>query len=44
MLDIRLKAYKAFKQIPNPKWGPNLSFIDFNDYIYYASPVRTNPK
>lgn len=40
MLDIRLKAYHAFKKIKNPNWGPDLSFIDFNDYIYYASSIK----
>lgn len=40
MLNIRLNAYKAFKKIKNPKWGPDLSFIDFNEYIYYASSLN----
>ena len=40
MLNIRLNAYKAFKNMKNPKWGPNLSFIDFNEYIYYASSLN----
>ena len=40
MLNIRLNAYKAFKMIKNPKWGPDLSFIDFNEYIYYASSLN----
>jgi Fe-S cluster assembly protein SufB len=44
MLDIRLKAYKTFLRLKNPTWGPKLSFINFNDYIYYASPTITNPK
>lgn len=40
MLNIRLKAYHAFKKIKNPSWGPDLSFINFNDYIYYASSIK----
>ncbi len=40
MLNIRLNAYKAFKNMKNPKWGPDLSFIDFNEYIYYASSLN----
>ena len=40
MLNIRLNAYKAFKKMKNPKWGPDLSFIDFNEYIYYASSLN----
>jgi Fe-S cluster assembly protein SufB len=39
MLQIRLKAYQSFLKLKNPKWGPNLDFIDFDDYIYYASMV-----
>ncbi|WEK82935.1 MAG: Fe-S cluster assembly protein SufB [Mycoplasma sp.] len=39
MLDIRLKAFEAFKAKCNPKWGPNLDFIDFDEYIYYASSM-----
>jgi len=35
MLDIRLAAYESFLRIPNPKWGPDLSFINFDDIIYY---------
>ena len=39
MLDIRLNAYKAFLKLGNPKWGPNLNFINFDEYIYYASSI-----
>lgn len=35
MLDIRLKAYHAFVNFKNPSYGPDLSFIDFDDYTYY---------
>lgn len=35
MLEIRQKAYKSFVKQTNPKWGPDLSFIDFDDYTYY---------
>ncbi|MDR1991543.1 MAG: Fe-S cluster assembly protein SufB [Mycoplasmataceae bacterium] len=42
MLNIRLKAYKAFKELKNPRWGVDLNFINFNDYIYYASPIKNN--
>lgn len=37
MLDLRLKAYDKFLELNNPNWGPDLSHIDFNDYIYYSS-------
>ena len=35
MLEFRLKAYKSFLNIENPKWGPDLSGINFDDYTYY---------
>jgi len=35
MLENRLHAYDAFLRLENPKWGPDLSFIDFSDIIYY---------
>ena len=35
MLDFRLKSYEKFLELKNPKWGPDLSFIDFNDFTYF---------
>ena len=35
MLEFRLKAYQNFLSIDNPKWGPDLSGINFDDYTYY---------
>lgn len=35
MLEIRLNALKAFYEMKDPNWGPDLSSIDFNDIIYY---------
>lgn len=40
MLDIRLKAYEAFLQAKNPNWGPDLSKIDFDEYIYYIKSTN----
>lgn len=37
MLEFRLKSLDAFWKINNPKWAPNLDFIDFNNYVYYTS-------
>ena len=34
MTDFRLNAYKAFKEIPNPNFGPELK-IDFDKINYY---------
>lgn len=38
MLEIRLKAYKKFLELPLPKFGPDLSKIDFNDFTYFKRP------
>ena len=35
MLEFRLKAYHKFVEMEQPNFGPNLDFIDFNDYTYY---------
>jgi len=35
MLDIRLKAYHKFMELENPSWGPDLSFINFDDFTYF---------
>lgn len=37
MLEKRLQAYKKFLELKNPNWGPDLSFIDFNNIVYYTS-------
>ncbi len=39
MLEKRLEAYKSFLKLKNPKWGPNLKQINFDNYIYYASSL-----
>ena len=31
MTNKRLEAYREFAKRPNPKWGPDLSFIDFDN-------------
>lgn len=35
MKEFRLKSYQAFLKTNNPKWGPDLSSINFDDYTYY---------
>ncbi|XQP55263.1 MAG: Fe-S cluster assembly protein SufB [Mycoplasmoidaceae bacterium] len=37
MLQKRLAAFALFKKLKNPKWGPDLSHIDFDEYTYYVS-------
>lgn len=39
MLDFRLKSLAAFHKLDLPKWGPDLSGIDFNDVVYYQKPM-----
>ena len=38
MLDFRLKSYEIFKSKPMPKWGADLSGIDFENIHYYIKP------
>lgn len=40
MLDNRLQAYNNFLNLKNPEWGPSLSFIDFDEYIYYNTSSK----
>ena len=40
MLNIRLDAFKKFQEMNNPSFGPDLSFINFNDITYYSSSVK----
>lgn len=35
MTDIRVKAYREFAKRPNPTWGPDLSFINFDEFRYF---------
>lgn len=35
MLERRLAAYQAFLNHPLPNFGPDLSFINFDEYTYY---------
>ncbi len=35
MLDFRLRSYEAFLKLENPKYGPSLEEINFDDYTYY---------
>lgn len=40
MLNFRLKAYHKFMSMPLPDFGPDLSFIDFNEYTYYIKTTK----
>ncbi len=39
MLAKRLLGYKIFKEKPVPKWGADLSTIDYDDIYYYMKPT-----
>lgn len=41
MLEYRLKSFKAFKAMPLPNFGPDLSSLDFDSYTYF---IRTSEK
>lgn len=34
----RLNGYEIFLEKKNPTWGPDLSFINFDEYTYYVKP------
>ncbi len=35
MTEFRVNAFHQFEKMPMPKWGPDLSEIDFQDFTYY---------
>ncbi|AXK51318.1 Fe-S cluster assembly protein SufB [Spiroplasma alleghenense] len=35
MLDYRLESYRNFAKMPQPGFGPDLNFIDFQEYCYF---------
>ena len=36
MLEFRLKAFKAFQEMPMPDFGPDLSMLKFDSYTYFT--------
>ncbi len=38
MLEFRLKSFKAFKELPMPSYGPDLTCLDFDSYTYFTRP------
>jgi Fe-S cluster assembly protein SufB len=44
MLEIRLKALKIYEEMPTPKWGGDLSPIDFDNIRYYLRPKMEQAK
>src|SRR3989344_5179517 len=39
MLEFRLRSLKHFNSRPMPKWGADLSTIDFDNIFYYLKPM-----
>ncbi|UOF91612.1 Fe-S cluster assembly protein SufB [Fodinisporobacter ferrooxydans] len=44
MTDFRLRSLEIFNSKPMPKWGGDLSQIDFDDIIYYVKPSEKQGK
>ncbi len=46
MLEWRLKAYRHWLTMTEPRWWPNVKFppIDYQDVIYYSAPKPKKPK
>jgi Fe-S cluster assembly protein SufB len=42
MLDWRLKAFRHWQTMEEPRWWPNLQFprIDYQDIVYYSAPKK----
>ena len=40
MLKFRLESFDNFKKIKIPKFGPNLSFINFSSYTYFSRELQ----
>ena len=40
LLDWRLKAYRFWTTMEEPRWWPNVTFpaVDYQDMIYYSAP------
>ena len=46
MLQFRLKAYRQWLTMTEPKHWPNVTYpnVDYNDIIYYSAPKRKAKK
>ena len=40
MLEYRLKSYNAFKKMPFPSFGPDVSNLNFDSYTYFTRYVK----
>ena len=44
MTEFRVNAFHVFEKMPMPKWGPDLSEIDFQDFTYYKKATADTEK
>ncbi|MBP3732615.1 MAG: Fe-S cluster assembly protein SufB [Bacilli bacterium] len=44
MLEFRLKAFKAFQEMPMPSFGPDLSILNFDSYTYFTRMANGEAK
>jgi len=44
MLEFRLKSLEIFNSMPMPKWGGDMSDIDFANITYYVKPTEKTEK
>ena len=44
MTEFRVNAFHVFEKMPMPKWGPDLSEIDFQDFTYYKKATTDTEK
>jgi Fe-S cluster assembly protein SufB len=44
MTEFRVKSYRHFRERPMPRWGADLSVIDFENIYYYLKPVLEQAK
>ena len=40
MTEFRLKSFQRFDNRPMPRWGGDMSGIDFDDIYYYIKPTE----
>jgi Fe-S cluster assembly protein SufB len=44
MRDFRIQSFRIFEKKEMPKWGPDLSSINFNEITYYLKPTKNRAK
>ena len=44
MLEFRLKAFRAFQEMPMPSFGPDLSMLNFDSYTYFTRMANGETK